>query len=159
MRCVKRCAVTPQPPVLKQLLLQVSMTHCVLYKRTKTSDKFHDITKAVAFHTTKDCASILTMDETDFVQLLKTLNLRRLSCNYITREAPKIYINVKASLAAWQKRVTTCWPPKCGPARPTNPIRIRMTVDFMEDLTMTSACVQTSFFPQDHTRENFEALH
>lgn len=34
-----------------------------------------------------------------------------------------------------------------------------VTVHFMEDLEMKSACIQTSYFPQDHTRGHIaEAL-
>lgn len=96
-----------QPSAPKQTLLQASFTHGVPYERT--SDKWRDITKAVAFHIAKDTAPISTVEQTGFVELQKALNppYQLPSRNYFATEAlPKMYTDARASLAARLAKVS-----------------------------------------------------
>ena len=149
-----------QPAAPKQTLLQASLTHAVPYERT--SEKWRDITKAVAYHIAKDMAPIATVEQAGFIQLLKTMNPRYQlpSRHYFAREVlPKMYTEIRATLAARLAKVcdyaltTDMWSSRtCDPY-------MSVTVHFMEDWEMKSACLQTSYFPQDHTAEHIaEAL-
>lgn len=108
--CVKTRAVTqakkpPQPSALKQTLLQASFTLGVPYKRT--SDQWCDISKAAAFHIAKDMTPISTVEQTGFVQLLKTQRHQLPSHIYFAREALlKMCTDVRASLSARHAEVS-----------------------------------------------------
>ncbi|XP_076836729.1 E3 SUMO-protein ligase ZBED1-like [Brachyhypopomus gauderio] len=163
--CVKLRAAAPtvkpsRPPAPKQTTLQNSFTCAVPYE--KKSEKWGDITKAVAYHIAKDMVPISTVEQKGFVQLIKTLDQRYQlpSRNYFAREVlPKMYTEVGESLAGQLAKVphfaltTDMWSSRtCEPY-------MSVTVHFMEDWELKSACLQTSYFPQDHTGEHIaEAL-
>nr|XP_054594508.1 E3 SUMO-protein ligase ZBED1-like [Nothobranchius furzeri] len=160
LRAVTQTTKSSQPVVPKQTLLRASLSHSEPYERT--SNKWREITKAVAFHIAKDMAPVSTVEQTGFVQLLKTMDSRYHlpSRNYFAREAlPKMYTDVRASLAARLAKVshyaltTDMWSSRtCEPY-------MSVTVHFIEDWELKSACLQTSYFPQDHTGEHIaEAL-
>ncbi|CAI5682842.1 unnamed protein product [Oreochromis niloticus] len=105
---------------------------------------------------------ISTVEQEGFIQLLKTLDRRYQlpSRKYFTREAlPKMYTEVRQSLAAQLTKVshfaltTDMWSSRtCEPY-------MSVTIHFMEDWELKTACLQTSYFPQDHTGEHIaEAL-
>ncbi|XP_076734617.1 E3 SUMO-protein ligase ZBED1-like [Maylandia zebra] len=105
---------------------------------------------------------ISTVEQEGFIQLLKTLDRRYQlpSRKYFTREAlPKMYTDVRQSLAAQLTKVshfaltTDMWSSRtCEPY-------MSVTIHFMEDWELKTACLQTSYFPQDHTGEHIaEAL-
>ncbi|XP_063763471.1 E3 SUMO-protein ligase ZBED1-like [Eleginops maclovinus] len=144
----------PQPdkaPAPKQSSLQASFSRFVPYE--KKSDKWRAITKAVSFHIAKDMVPVATVEQVGFKELIKKLDPRYElpSRNYFAREAlPQMYsevMNVAGRLAnvthfaltsdMWSSR--TCEPYKS------------VTVHFMQDWEMKTACLQTSYFPQDHT--------
>lgn len=163
--CAKLRAATettkpPQPPAQKQTTLQTSFSCAVPYERK--SEIWHQITNAVAYYIAKDMAPIATVERDGFIRLLKTMNPRYQvpSRSYFTREAlPKMYSEVRASLAVQLAKVshfaltTDMWSSRtCEPY-------MSVTVHFIESWEMKTACLQTSYFPQDHTGEHIaEAL-
>ncbi|KAL4005537.1 hypothetical protein ACER0C_005250 [Sarotherodon galilaeus] len=160
LRAVAQTAKSSEVPAVKQATLQHSYTPAVPYD-TK-SEKWGEITKAVAYHIAKDMVPISTVEQEGFIQLLKTLDRRYQlpSRKYFTREAlPKMYTEVRQSLAAQLTKVshfaltTDLWSSRtCEPY-------MSVTIHFMEDWELKTACLQTSYFPQDHTREHIaEAL-
>lgn len=102
----------------------------------------------------KDMVPIATVEQAGFVQLLKTADSRYQlpSQNYFAGEVlPKMYTEVRESLAARLAKVshfaltTDIWSSRtCKPY-------LSVTVHFMEEWEMISACLQSSYFPQDHT--------
>lgn len=160
LRAVAQTAKSSEVPAVKQTTLQHSYTRAVPYD-TK-SEKWGEITKAVAYHIAKDMVPISTVEQEGFIQLLKTLDRRYQlpSRKYFTREAlPKMYTDVRQSLAAQLTKVshfaltTDMWSSRtCEPY-------MSVTIHFMEDWELKTACLQTSYFPQDHTGEHIaEAL-
>lgn len=161
--CVKLRAApqSVKSPAPKQTTVQKSFTHSVPY--AKKSEKWGNITKAVAVHIAKDMVPIATVEQDGFIQLLKTMDPRYQlpSRNYFAREVlPKMYTDVRESLAARLAKVshfaltTDMW----SSYRTCEPY-MTVTIHFMEDWDMKSACLQTSYFPKDHTGEHIaEAL-
>ncbi|MBN3308893.1 ZBED1 protein, partial [Amia calva] len=144
----------------KQTSLQASFTRGVPYE--KKSAKWRDITEAVAYHIAKDMVPAATVEQAGFKKLLKTIDQRYdlPSRHLFTREAlPKMYSEVRQKLSDRLAKVThyalttDLWSSRtCEPY-------MSLTVHFIEDWEMKSACLQTSYFPQDHTREHMaEAL-
>ncbi|XP_069395198.1 E3 SUMO-protein ligase ZBED1-like [Paralichthys olivaceus] len=105
---------------------------------------------------------IATVEQVGFKKLLKTMDPRYElpSRNYFAREAlPQMYNEVRLSLAGRLANVThfaltsDMWSSRtCGPY-------MSVTVHFIQDWEIKTVCLQTSYFPQDHTGEHIaEAL-
>ncbi|XP_069388963.1 E3 SUMO-protein ligase ZBED1-like [Paralichthys olivaceus] len=105
---------------------------------------------------------IATVEQVGFKKLLKTMDPRYElpSRNYFAREAlPQMYNEVRLSLADRLANVThfaltsDMWSSRtCGPY-------MSVTVHFIQDWEIKTVCLQTSYFPQDHTGEHIaEAL-
>lgn len=156
-------ASRPQPekaPSPKQSSLRASFSRTVPYE--KKSDMWCTITKAVSYHIAKDMVPIATVKQVGFKKLLKTMDPRYElpSRNYFAREAlPQMYNEVRLSLADRLANVThfaltsDMWSSRtCGPY-------MSVTVHFIQDWEIKTVCLQTSYFPQDHTGEHIaEAL-
>lgn len=156
-------ASAPQPEkaqATKQSSLQASFSRGVPYE--KKSEKWCTITKAVSYHIAKDMVPVATVEQDGFKKLLKTMDPRYElpSRNYFAREAlPQMYTEVRQSLADRLAKVThfaltsDMWSSRtCEPY-------MSLTVHFIQDWEMKTACLQTSYFPQDHTGEHIaEAL-
>ncbi|XP_074551526.1 E3 SUMO-protein ligase ZBED1-like [Halichoeres trimaculatus] len=151
---------TEKAPALKQSPLQASFSRSVPYE--KKSDKWCAITKAVSYHIAKDMVPVATVEQVGFKKLLKTMDPRYElpSRNYFAREAlPQMYTEVRQSLADQLANVThfaltsDMWSSRtCEPY-------MSVTVHFIKDWELKTACLQTSYFPQDHTGEHIaEAL-
>ncbi|CAM4494650.1 unnamed protein product [Leuciscus chuanchicus] len=109
-----------------------------------------------------DMVPVATVEQVEFKKLLKTMDPRYelTSRNYFAREAlPQMYTEVRQSLADRLANVThfaltsDMWSSRtCEPY-------MSVTVHFIQDWEMKTACLQTSYFPQDHTGEHIaEAL-
>ncbi|XP_039530556.1 E3 SUMO-protein ligase ZBED1-like [Pimephales promelas] len=107
-------------------------------------------------------APIAVVEQPGFVRMLKTLDSRYSlpSRHYFARqELPRLYTTERERLAAELEKVTdyalttdmwssrTCEPYMC------------VTIHYILDWKIKSACLQTTYFPQDHMGENIaEAL-
>ena len=140
-----------------QQTTQTSITQA-LYNATpypNTSRRYKEITEAVTYYFAKDMASINTVQNDGFKHLVKTLDKRYElpSRNYFSRTAlPAMYIKIKAKVEAelqdtsYFAATTDLWS-----SRTMEPY-MSLTVHFISsDFTMKSRCLQTAFFPQDHT--------
>ncbi|XP_045905911.1 E3 SUMO-protein ligase ZBED1-like [Micropterus dolomieu] len=107
-------------------------------------------------------APVATVEQVGFKKLLKMMDPRYElpSRNYFAREAlPQMYTDVRQSLADRLANMThfgltsDMWSSRtCEPY-------MSVTVHFIQDWEMKTACLQTSYFPQDHTGEHIaEAL-
>lgn len=153
----------PQPvntSTPKQSSLQASFSRSVPYE-TK-SDKWRTITKAVSYHIAKDMVPVAIVEQVGFKNLLKTMDPRYElpSRSYFSREAlPQMYTEVRQTLADRLANVShfaltsDMWSSRtCEPY-------MSVTVHYIQDWEMKTACLQTSYFPQDHTGVNIaEAL-
>ncbi|XP_051982562.1 zinc finger BED domain-containing protein 4-like [Xyrauchen texanus] len=106
-------------------------------------------------------APIAVVEQRGFVRMLKTLDSRYSlpSRHFARQELPRLYTTERERLAAELENVTdyalttdmwssrTCKPYMC------------VTIHYILDWKIKSACLQTTYFPQDHTGENIaEAL-
>ncbi|XP_013880075.1 zinc finger BED domain-containing protein 1 [Austrofundulus limnaeus] len=160
LRAAAQTVNSSQPPAPKQTTLQNAYTCAVPYERK--SEKWRMITKAVAHHIAKDMVPLSTVEQHGFIQLLKVLDRRYElpSRNYFAREVlPQMYTEVRERLANQLPKLshfaltTDMWSSRtCEPY-------LSVTIHFIEDWELKSACLQTSYFPQDHTGEHIaEAL-
>ncbi|KAL2081911.1 hypothetical protein ACEWY4_021729 [Coilia grayii] len=144
----------------QQTTLQTSLSQSIPYE--KTSARWVSITESIAFHIAKDMTPIAVVEQQGFKRMLKTLDPRYKlpSRHFFSRqELPRLYTRERERLAAdlaqvvhyalttdmWSSR--TCEPYMC------------VTMHYIVEWEMKSACLQTTYFPQDHTGENIaEAL-
>ncbi|XP_067301389.1 E3 SUMO-protein ligase ZBED1-like [Pseudorasbora parva] len=143
-----------------QITLHKALPWSVEYERK--SARWCSITESVAFHIAVDMAPISVIEQRGFIRMLKTLDPRYSlpSRHYFARqELPRLYTTERKRLAGEMEKVTyyalttdmwrsrTCKPYMC------------VTIHFILDWEIKSACLQTTYFPQDHTGENIaEAL-
>uniref|UniRef100_A0A1B8XTJ4 BED-type domain-containing protein n=1 Tax=Xenopus tropicalis TaxID=8364 RepID=A0A1B8XTJ4_XENTR len=123
----------------------------------KKSTWWNDITNAITFHLAKDMVSLNTVEKVGFKQMIKVLDPRYVlpSRNYFSRTAiPNLYqqhrAKVEADLATIRhfSATTDLWS-----SRSMEPY-LSLTVHFIsDDWVLHSHCLQTSYFPDDHTGE------
>ncbi|KAE8575740.1 hypothetical protein XENTR_v10003928 [Xenopus tropicalis] len=123
----------------------------------KKSKRWNDITNAITFHLAKDLVPLNTVEKVGFKQMIKVLDPRYVlpSRNYFSRTAlPNLYqqhrAKVEADLATVHhfSATTDLWS-----SRSMEPY-LSLTVHFIsDDWVLHSHCLQTSFFPDDHTGE------
>ncbi|RXN36491.1 zinc finger BED domain-containing 1-like protein [Labeo rohita] len=121
----------------------------------KKSKRWNDITNAITFHLAKDMVPLNTVEKVGF--MIKVLDPRYVlpSRNYFSRTAiPNLYqkhrAKVEADLATVRhfSATTDLWS-----SRSMEPY-LSLTVHFIsDDWVLHSHCLQTSFFPDDHTGE------
>ncbi|XP_070830824.1 E3 SUMO-protein ligase ZBED1-like [Chaetodon trifascialis] len=152
-----RLAGTPTTTSKKtqQTTLQTSLPWCLPYE--KTSARWVSITESIAFHIAKDMTPTAIVEQPGFIRMLKTLDPRYNlpSHHFFARqELPRMYTRERVRLAAdlatvghyalttdmWSSR--TCEPYMC------------VTIHYIVEWEIKSACLQTTYFPQDHTGEN-----
>ncbi|XP_051962423.1 E3 SUMO-protein ligase ZBED1-like [Xyrauchen texanus] len=122
-----------------------------------SSQRHKEITNAITYHLAKDMAPINTVQNEGFKAMIKTLDKRySLPCrNYFSSVAlPGLYtqcrITVEEELQNMQyfAATTDLWS-----SRTMEPY-LSLTVHFItNDFNMRSRCLQTTFFPADHTGE------
>ncbi|RXN23605.1 zinc finger BED domain-containing 1-like protein [Labeo rohita] len=123
----------------------------------KKSKRWNDITNAITFHLAKDMVPLNTVEKVGFKEMIKVLDPRYVlpSRNYFSRTAtPNLYqkhrAKVEADLATVRhfSATTDLWS-----SRSMEPY-LSLTVHFIsDDGVLHSHCLQTSFFPDDHTGE------
>ncbi len=122
-----------------------------------SSQRHKEITNAIAYHLAKDMAPINTVENEGFKAMIKTLDKRYSlpSRNYFSSVAlPGLYtqcrMTVEKELQNMQNfaATTDLWS-----SRTMEPY-LSLTVHFItSDFNVKSRCLQTAFFPADHTGE------
>ncbi|XP_076874456.1 E3 SUMO-protein ligase ZBED1-like [Brachyhypopomus gauderio] len=122
------------------------------------SKRQREITDAITFHLAKDMVPMNTVTKEGFKKMIRTLDKRYElpSRTYFSQVGiPQMYEKCKAQVEAELSQVyyyattTDMWS-----SRTTDPY-ISLTVHFItEDFQLKSRCLQTTFFPEDHTSEN-----
>ena len=128
--------------LLNQSLLQASLISAVPYDHK--SNKWRDISNAVAFHIAKDMVPIAVVEKKGFINMLKAFDPPILPEMYamcrkdlVERLAKVTHFRLTTDM--WTSR--TCKPYMC------------LRVHFIEDWEIKTACLQTSYFPDNHTGE------
>ncbi|KAL6469047.1 hypothetical protein MHYP_G00225710 [Metynnis hypsauchen] len=124
----------------------------------KSSQRHREITDAIAKYLAKDMVPIYTVSKNGFQNLLLTLDKRYQlpSRTYFSQVAiPELYITcrnkVETELRSVEYYATTT---DMWSSRTTEPYQ-SLTVHFInEHFELKSRCLQTSYFPLDHTGEN-----
>ncbi len=124
----------------------------------KGSKRHKEITDAITFHLAKDMVPINTVTNPGFANMIRSLDKRYVipSRTYFSQVAiPGLYDKCKAQVETELSQVkyyaatTDLWS-----SRTTEPY-ISLTIHFIdEDFQLKSRCLQTAFFPEDHTSEN-----
>lgn len=123
----------------------------------KKSKRWNDITNSITLHLAKDMVPLSTVEKYGFREMIKTLEPRYVlpSRNYFSRTAiPDLYQKHRAKIEADLANVshfsatTDLWS-----SRTMEP-NLSLTVHFIsDDWMLQSHCLQTGFFPDDHTGE------
>ncbi|KAI2658659.1 E3 SUMO-protein ligase ZBED1 [Labeo rohita] len=140
-------------PKTTQLSLQASFTAATPYD--KSSKKWKDITRAIALYIAKDMVPIQTIERDGFRHVVHTLDSRYElpGRNFFSQKClPELYTEVRdrvmneiRHLEAYSA-TTDLWS-----SRTTEPY-ISLTIHFIDDdWKLRSRCLQTAFFPEDHT--------
>lgn len=121
----------------------------------KTSRRHKEITSAITTFICKDMAPIYTVEKKGFRELVKTLDPKYIMPSrkhFSDIELPRLYGECRAKVEEELRRVsyyattTDLWT-----SRTTQPY-MSLTIHFIkEDWTLCSRCLQTSYFPDDHT--------
>ncbi|CAI5637539.1 unnamed protein product, partial [Oreochromis niloticus] len=138
--------------------------HATLYNATKyptSSQRHKEITNAVTFFLAKEHCSINTVNNPGFKKLINTLDKRYNlpSRHYFSRVAiPALYdechdgVAKEVATAQYFATTTDLWS-----SRTMEPY-LSLTVHFIDmDFNMKTKCLQTSFFPEDHTGQDIAA--
>ncbi|XP_050960772.1 E3 SUMO-protein ligase ZBED1 [Labeo rohita] len=137
-------------PKTTQLSLQASFTAATPYD--KSSKKWKDITRAIALYIAKDMVPIQTIERDGFRHVVHTLDSRYElpGRKFFSQKClPELYtdrvMNEIRHLEAYSA-TTDLWS-----SRTTEPY-ISLTIHFIDDdWKLRSRCLQTAFFPEDHT--------
>lgn len=155
--CLKLRPSCPQaktPPQAKQTTIAASFSNAIPYD--KKSKRWREITDAVTNFIAEDMIPINVVERPGFQKLLKTLDAKYElpDRRYFAEKAqPELYISERQKLtrrlqdATYFSSTTDLWSSRtCQPY-------LSFTVHFIENWNLQSACLQTSYFPQDHTGE------
>ncbi|KAK0152105.1 Zinc finger BED domain-containing protein 1 [Merluccius polli] len=133
-----------------------AFAHSIPYD--KQSKRWKELTEAVAFCLAKDTLPLLTVQKEGFRQMIHKMDAKynMPSRKYFSKTAlPKMYDECRDGLETTLSTVeffastTDMWS-----SRATEPY-ISLTVhNIASDWSLNSCCLQTSFFPDDHTGEN-----
>ncbi|KAF3833113.1 hypothetical protein F7725_026778 [Dissostichus mawsoni] len=145
---------TPKQPAKIQMTLASSFSKSVPYD--KKSSKWIEITAAVTQYIAKDMAPVSVVEKPGFQNLVKTLDPKYNlpGRKYFAEKAlPALYVEVREKVTNQLTNVThfstttDLWSSRtCEPY-------LSLTVHYVDNWELKSACLQTSFFPEDHTGE------
>ncbi|KAK9523273.1 hypothetical protein VZT92_019675 [Zoarces viviparus] len=123
----------------------------------KQSKRWREITDAITIHLCKDMVPLQTVDKDGFSAMVKTLDPRYVmpGRKYFSKTAiPMLYEQHRSKLEAELRKVahfsttTDLWS-----SRTMEPY-LSITVHFIsDDWELRNHCLQTSYFPDDHTGE------
>ncbi|KAK0140282.1 Zinc finger BED domain-containing protein 1 [Merluccius polli] len=154
-------AKTP-PPAACQMTLAASFSKTTPYE--KTSQRWRDITDAITNFIAQDMMPINTVEKPGFRKLIKTLDPkyempgRR---HFSEKAIPELYTSERQKLARRLQDVTSFSSTADLWSSRTMEPYLSFTVHFIDNnWELNNACLQTSFFPKDHTAELLaEGLH
>ncbi|KAK7944766.1 hypothetical protein WMY93_000494 [Mugilogobius chulae] len=145
-----------KPTGHRQTSLKVSFESVIPYERS--SKRHTEITTTITEYLAKDMRPFTTVSGPGFVKMIKTLDKRYdiPSESYFKRVAiPELYKKCKEKVTADLKAVeffaatTDLWT-----SRTSEPYQ-SLTIHFInEDFNLNARCLQTAYFPDDHTGEN-----
>ncbi|RXN35711.1 zinc finger BED domain-containing 1-like protein [Labeo rohita] len=151
-----KCTHQSQPEQTEQVSIVQAFASAVPYE--KGSKRHKEITDAITYHICKDMMPTHIVSKDGFRRLIQTLDKRYQlpSRTHFTRFAiPEMYEKCKAGVEHELKQVkyfattTDMWS-----SRTMEPY-MSLTVHYVNDnFEMKSRCLQTAFFPEDHTGEN-----
>lgn len=137
----------------KQASITDTLQNATPYPTSSSRQK--QITDAIAYHIAKDMAPMYTVEHVGFKKMVQTLDKRYTmpSRKYFSNVAiPAMYDSKRADVKAELREVkyfsatSDLWS-----SRTMEPY-MSLTVHFItSDFEMKSRCLQTSFFPEDHT--------
>ncbi|XP_013860010.1 zinc finger BED domain-containing protein 1, partial [Austrofundulus limnaeus] len=142
-------------PTTTQTKLADAFVHSTPYD--SQSKRWKALTEAVAFCLAKDMLPLRTVEKDGFRRMIHKMDARYKlpSRKYFSNTAlPKMYeecrdgLQTKLSTVTFFASTTDMWS-----SRATEPY-ISFTVHYIADWSLKSSCLQTSFFPEDHTGEN-----
>lgn len=140
----------------KQSLIADAFSSVTPYESTSTRHK--EITDAITYHIAKDMVPVYTVSKEGFKKMVRTLDKRykipsRTHFNQVA--IPKLYNECKMSVESELREIdhfattTDLWT-----SRTTEPY-ISLTVHFITtNFELKTRCLQTSFFPAEHTGDN-----
>lgn len=141
-------------PKAKQPSIAVAFASAVPYE--KTSKRWREITNAVTHHIAKDMVPVQTVERDGFKKLIKTLDPKYVlpSRKYFAQTAlPELYTACRERVVDQLKNVeffsttTDLWS-----SRTSEPY-LSLTVHYIDNWELCNKCLQTSYFPEDHTGE------
>ncbi|CAM4658701.1 unnamed protein product [Leuciscus chuanchicus] len=144
---------TMQSPQIQTSLAE-SFTKGIAYE--KSSKRWKEITRAITMYICKDMIPVYTVEKKGFRDLIKTLDPRYVipsRKHFSEVELPRLYGECRGKLeqelgnVLYFATTTDLWT-----SRTTQPY-MSLTIHFINDWTLCSRCLQTSYFPEDHTGE------
>lgn len=140
-------------PKTTQVTLQASFTSATPYD--KNSKRWKDITRAITLYIAKDMVPIQTVERDGFRYVVRTLDSKYEMPGrkyFIQKCLPELYTEVRGTVLQEMGNIeaysatTDLWS-----SRTTEPY-LSLTIHFIgDDWKLRSRCLQTAFFPDDHT--------
>lgn len=123
----------------------------------KSSKRYNDIIYAIAYYIAKEMLPFSVVEKSGFKKLLSVVDPRYVvpGCKYFTKTAiPKMYsecrqaVEKELSTISYFATTTDIWTSRtCDPY-------ISLSVHFIDgDWNLKSKCLETAYFPEDHTGE------
>lgn len=154
----KAAEVTSRTASVKAKQSSVTDSFAAVTPYDAGSRRRRDITKSIAYYLAKDMVPLNTVTKGGFKHLLQTLDKRYVvpSRTYFSQVAlPEMYaecrkkVEIELKGADYYASTTDMWS-----SRTTEPY-LCLTVHFIsEEFELKSRCLQTSYFPDDHTGDN-----
>ncbi|XP_056111044.1 E3 SUMO-protein ligase ZBED1-like [Rhinichthys klamathensis goyatoka] len=141
-------------PAKKQTTVLERFSNCIPYD--KKGPRCKTITDSVAKYIARDMVPIYTVEKPGFINMLKVVDPRYVlpSRKYFAEVAlPRLYNSTREKIArelegvSFYSATTDLWS-----SRTMQPY-MSLTVHYIDDWTLRSVCLQTAYFPDDHTGE------
>ncbi|KAF3836730.1 hypothetical protein F7725_004194 [Dissostichus mawsoni] len=143
-------------PAKKQVTLAAAFSSVIPYD--KKGPRWQAITDAVTHYIAKYMVPIYTVEKNGFIKMLQTIDPKyQLPSrkHFATVALPNLYNKTRARVAeqlqniVYYSTTTDLWS-----SRTTHPY-LSLTVHFIDgEWALRGMCLQTSYFPDDHTGEN-----
>lgn len=140
-------------PAKKQVTLAAAFSTVIPYD--KKGPRWQAITDAVTYYIAKDMVPIYTVEKNGFIKMLQTIDPKyQLPSRKYFVALPNLYNKTRARVAeqlqniVYYSTTTDLWS-----SRTTHPY-LSLTVHFIDgEWALRGMCLQTSYFPDDHTGE------
>ncbi|XP_051800213.1 E3 SUMO-protein ligase ZBED1-like [Acanthochromis polyacanthus] len=152
------------PPTACTSSVTVAQTITQAFERkaayAPTSKHAKDLTAAISYFIAKDMMPFQTVERPGFLNVMKVAvpHYKVPSRNHFSKtEIPKMYNDLKAEVAksvtqgTYYAATTDIWTSESGAGQPY----ISFTIHYLSpDWKLSSHCLETQFFPEDHTSQN-----